>query len=246
MISPAAILADNAHRPWPLPESPWIMEQGWYNLLFAHWPVLTAQLRPLVPRELELDSFEGNTWISLSPLFIRLRPRGCLPLGRLFAFEELNCRTYVRHQGRGGIYFFSLDAHSALAVLGARIFYRLPYFHARMHLKQQGSGFRFDSYRSGGSRALFEAHYEPLAPPQFPEPGTLEHWLTERYCLYTVGSGQVYTADIHHARWPLQQVNAQILRENVSAAAGLTLSGPPALTHFSAQQEVIIWPLRKA
>lgn len=249
VISPAAILADNAHRPWPLPGSPWIMEQGWYNLLFAHWPVPNAQLRALVPHQLELDTFEGETWISLTPLYIHMRPRGCFAIGRRWFFPELNCRTYVTHRGRGGIYFFSLDARSLLAVLGARAFYRLPYFHADMRLSKAGAGFHFTSRRlaaSSGSGASFDARYDPVSPPQFPDPGTLGHWLTERYCLYTVSAGLVWTADIHHARWPLQQVHIDTLQQNVSAAAGLTLTGPPSLTHFSAEQEVLIWPPRRA
>ncbi len=135
--------------------------------------------------------------------------------------------------------------------MGARALYRLPYFPADMRLTQVGSGFRFISERRvrsasrfSSSPAVFRAEYAPVAPPQFPEPGTLEHFLTERYCLYTVAAGRVWSADIHHARWPLQQVRGEIFRNNVAAAAGITLSGPPEVTHFSAVQEVLIWPLR--
>ena len=222
------------------------MEQGWYNLLFAHYAVPASQLRPLIPRELEIDSFDGNSWVSLTPLYIRVRPRGAAPLGRLFGFEELNCRTYVTYRGKPGIFFFSLDAHSLRAVLGARIFYRLPYFHARMSLRAQRAGIHFESLRSGSSHAFLEANYAPVSKPQFPEPGSIEHFLTERYCLYTVAFGRVWRGDIHHGRWPIQQVEAEIPRETVSAAAGLHLSGPPVLTHFSAVQEVLIWTLEQA
>lgn len=247
MISPGAILGDNAHRPWPLPKGPWVMEQGWYNLLFAHWRVPGAELRALVPPQLELDTFDGDTWLSITPLFIRMRPRFAFATGRLWYFPELNCRTYVTHKGRGGIFFFSLDARSGLAVVGARAFYRLPYFHANMNLTETSHGYRFVSERKVGStsrRAIFAAEYDPVSPPQFPEPGTLEHFLTERYCLYAVAAGRVWSADIHHARWPLQQVRGEIFRNNVAAAAGLTLSGPPEVTHYSGVQEVLIWPLK--
>jgi hypothetical protein len=227
------------------------MEQGWYNLLFAHWRVSFAQLRAVVPGQLELDSFHGETWLSITPLFIRMRPRFAFAIGRRWYFPELNCRTYVRHQGRTGIFFFSLDARSPLAVVGAQAFYRLPYFHADMRLIQAGSGVRFISERRAiatlrfSSRpTVFQAEYEPVAPPQFPEPGTLEHFLTERYCLYTVAADRVWSADIHHARWPLQRVRGEIFRNNVASAAGLTVTGPPELTHFSARQEVLIWPLK--
>src|SRR5579875_3524404 len=174
-ICPSAILAYNAHRPWPLPRGPWVMEQGWYNLLFAHWRVPAAELRVLVPRQLELDTFAGEAWLSITPLFIRMRPRFAFAVGRAWYFPELNCRTYVRHKGRAGIFFFSLDARSALAVAGARAFYRLPYFPANMRLTQVGSGVRFVSERraaAASSPAVFQAEYEPVAPPQFPESGT--------------------------------------------------------------------------
>ncbi len=243
VISASAILADNSHRPWPVPRGPWVMEQGWYNLLFAHWRVPFEQLRALVPPQLELDAFQGDTWVSITPLFIRMRPRCGSAIGRAWKFPELNCRTYVTHKGRGGIFFFSLDARSLLAVIGARASYRLPYFHARMSLSQQGANFRFTSERRSRP-AVFDAAYQPISAPQFPESGTLEHFLTERYCLYTVAGGRVWSADIHHARWPLQQVRAEISRDTVSAAAGLTLSGAPELMHYSVEQEVLIWPLR--
>ena len=218
------------------------MEQGWYNLLFAHWRVPAPELRALVPPQLELDSFEGSTWVSLTPLFIRMRPRFGFPIGRLWYFPELNCRTYVTHKGRGGIFFFSLDAASMAAVVGARAFYRLPYFHARMSIRKAGAGFRFVSERRSGA-AVFEARYEPVSGPRFPEPAMIEHWLTERYCLYTVAAGRVWRGEIHHARWPLQEVRGEIVRNTVSAAAGLTLPGAPELRHFSAVQEVLVWPL---
>lgn len=221
------------------------MEQGWYNLLFAHWRVPAAQVRALVPRELELDTFEGDTWVSLTPLFIRMRPRGAFAVGRVWSFPELNCRTYVTHQSKPGIYFFSLDARSLPAVVGARALYRLPYFHARMGISHQEEAFRFVSERRSAA-AVLEAVYEPVAEARFPEPGTLEHWLSERYCLYTVAPGRVWRAEIHHARWPLQEVRAEIVRNTVTVAAGLGVQGPPELMHYSAEQEVLVWPLRRS
>lgn len=218
------------------------MEQGWYNLLFAHWRVPAEQLRALVPRELELDNFHGETWVSVTPLFIWMRPRFGFAVGRAWNFPELNCRTYVTHKGRGGIFFFSLDARSLTAVVGARAFYRLSYFHARMSLKETDCGFRFVSERRSRP-AVFVAEYAPMSAPRFAEPGTLEHWLTERYCLYTVVAGAVWSAEIHHARWPLQQVSGEIMRNSVASAAGIALSGPPELTQYSGEQEVLIWPL---
>src|SRR5206468_3738800 len=121
------------HRPWPLPRGPWIMQQIWNDLLFAHWPIAPEVMRPLVPSALLLDTFNGQCWIAVTPFHMSgIRPRWTPPLPGLSAFPELNVHTYVTHGGKGGVYFFSLDAGSRLAALAARATYHLPYFHAQM------------------------------------------------------------------------------------------------------------------
>ena len=240
----AAILSQTDHRPWPLPQASWIMEQGWYGLLFAHWRVPVSQVRILVPKELELDTFHGEAWASMTPLQIRMRPRGLFSVGRVWSFPELNFRTYVQYQGIAGIYFFSLDAGSSLAIAGARAFYRLPYFKSKMEMSRTGPDISFKSDRRS-SPAFFYADYRPVSPAHLASAGTLEHWLTERYCLYVTEGKQVWRGEIHHPPWLLQNVTAEISRNTVDVAAGLPLSGPPALTEYAEQQEVLVWPLRK-
>lgn len=240
----AAILRQTEHRPWPLPQAPWIMEQGWYGLLFAHWRVPESQVRCLVPKELELDTFHGEAWVSMTPLQIRMRPRGLSSLGRLWSFPELNFRTYVQCQGIPGIYFFSLDAGSLLAVAGARAFYRLPYFQSAMKIRGTGPEISFESDRRS-SPACFCAQYRPISPAHLASAGTLEYWLTERYCLYVTEGKQVWRGEIHHSPWLLQNVTAEISRNTVDAAAGLPLSKQPDLTGYAERQEVLVWRLRK-
>jgi len=221
------------------------MEQGWYGLLFAHWPYPAERMRAFVPKELELDTFGGEAWISLTPMRIRMRPRALTVLGNLWTFPELNCRTYVRHKGRAGIYFFSLDAGSRLAVMGARTLYRLPYFFARMEHREKDDGVLFRSERGDGP-AQFYVRYQATQSARYAPRGSLEHWLVERYRLYTVAAGKVFHGDIHHEPWSLSQVAVEFGRDTVSRAAGFTLSTRPALAQYSARQEVLIWPLERS
>jgi uncharacterized protein YqjF (DUF2071 family) len=239
------ILKHREHRPWPVPADPWVMEQGWYGLLFAHWPCPVQQVRALVPKELDLDTFDGEAWISLTPFRLRMRPRGIAAMGKIWTFPELNCRTYVTHRGRGGIYFFSLDAASHLAVMGARALYRLPYFLSTMEHHEKNGEVLFRSERRIRP-AAFEARYSAISEAKHGKPGTLEHWLAERYRLYTVAAGKVLRADIHHEPWLMSQATVELTRNTVGGAAGLSLSEHPPLVQYSERQEVLIWPLLPA
>jgi uncharacterized protein len=226
------------HRPWPLPPGPWVMGQSWLTLLFAHWRVDPAALRALVPPQLELDTFDGEAWLGVTPFEVRgLRLRLTPPVPWLSRFPELNVRTYVTLRGRPGIWFFSLDAASAAAVAAARAAYRLPYFHARMRIAADGDRI---VYRTARGDAVFTGRYQPVGDVAPPQPGTLEHFLTERYCLYAVHDGRVLRAEIHHAPWPLQPAQAEIERNTMAAPLGLALAGEPLL-HFAARQDVVIW-----
>jgi uncharacterized protein YqjF (DUF2071 family) len=240
-----ASVAATAHRPWLLPARPWVMGQSWCDLLFAHWPVPAEQIRAHVPPELELDLFEGEAWVSVTPFEVRgTRVRGVLPPPLLSRFPELNVRTYVTVADRPGIWFFSLDAGSALAVAAARTLYRLPYFRARMRIDGGDDGFRYLSARDDrrGAPAALRAWYRPLGNHRHAPPGSLEAWLVERYRLYTVDGGRVYAADIHHRPWTLQDAEADIGTNSMTAPLGIELPGEPLL-QYAARQDVVFWPL---
>jgi uncharacterized protein len=240
-----ATLAETAHRPWPLPDGkPWLMAQTWDDLLFAHWPVPVEAVRAHVPAALPVDTFDGAAWIGVTPFRLTgLRLRGTPPPPILSSFLELNARTYVTLAGRPGIWFFSLDASSRLAVEAARRTYRLPYFHARMAADRSDAGIRYRSERRarGERPAGFAGRYAPAGERFTADPGSLEYFLAERYCLYTVDAGAVYRADIHHPPWPLQPGEGEIER-NTMPPPGIPLDGDPLL-HFAARQDVVIWPL---
>ena len=234
-----------AHRVYAPPDGPWIMHQTWRNLLFAHWPVTPNVLRPLVPPELPLDVYDGSCWVAVTPFFMTgVRPRLVPPLGPLSRLNELNVRTYVTLENKPGVFFFSLDAENLSAVLGARWLYHLPYFHARMESHHGDGGLEYSSSRYGGT-AEFRAHYAPIAPVELRSRGTLEHWLTERYCLYTVSKRGIHRGEIHHLQWPLQDATAEIRQNTMAAAAGIQLPQIAPLLHFSRELDVLIWPLQR-
>jgi hypothetical protein len=222
-----------------VPERPWLQAQTWERLCFLHWRVPADALRELVPEQLELETHEGSGWLGITPFRISgLRLRGMLPLPRLSSFLELNVRTYVTHGGKPGIWFFTLDAESAFFVEAARRLYRLPYHHARMSWRTSGDRIDYQSERTG---ARFEGSYRPTGPAAPPERGTREHFLTERYCLYTEHEQQLYRAEIHHPPWPLQPAGAEV-RENTMAPVDLE---ERPLAHYSVRQDVVIWPLER-
>ncbi len=243
------ILNVTSHRPWPMPDEPWLMTQTWHNLLFAHWRVQRDVLRALVPPVLELDTFQDEAWIAVVPFFMtNVAPRGVPALPWLSAFPELNVRTYVRHRGRGGVFFFSLDATNPIAVRVARALFHLPYFTANMTMTDAGAGrIGYESSRTDrkGPDAQFIGSYGPNSDPEESRPGTLEHFLTERYCLFTVDRrGRVCSVDIHHPPWPLQTAEAEIHINNMAAAAGVELPDEKPLLHFSRRQDIVAWRLR--
>jgi uncharacterized protein len=242
-----ASLRHTAHRPWLVPDRPWVMGQSWCDLLFAHWPVPVAAVRTHVPPQLELDLFDGEAWISVAPFEVRgTRPRGTPPPPVLSRFPELNVRTYVTVADRPGIWFFSLDAASALAVAAARALYRLPYFRARMRI-DAGPEISYRSERADqrGAPAEFRARYRPLGGHRHAAPGSLEAWLVERYRLYAVDGGRVYAGDIHHVPWTIQDADADIAVNTMTAPHGIEIAGDPLL-HYAARQDVVFWPLVRA
>jgi uncharacterized protein YqjF (DUF2071 family) len=241
----AATLDETAHRPWPAPERPWFMGQTWESLLFAHWPVDPERLERVVPSELPLDVVDGQAWVGVTPFAVKgLRVRGVAPAPVLSSFPEVNVRTYVTVDGRPGIYFFSLDTSSRFGVETARRIYRLPYFHAR----QRFDGATFESRRtqSDGPRAELRATYEPVGEVRPPAPASIDHFLTERYCLYTLDEDRrVHRGEIHHPPWPLQAASARIEVNTMGAQIDLELDGTPLL-HYSERQDVVFWQLEPA
>ena len=241
---------DTAHRPWPVPTQRWTLAMQWHDLLFMHWPLSPEVLRPLIPAPLTLETFDGAAWIGVVPFMMRgVQPRGVPSLPWISAFPELNVRTYVTTGGKPGVWFFSLDAANPLAVRAARYSFRLPYYDARMHCVRSGD--RID-YRSDRTHRLappagFAARYRPTGPISQSAPGSLEHWLTERYCLYAANRhGHAWRGEIHHRPWPLQPAEAEIELNTMTGQIRLALPDRPPLLHYVRRLDVVAWNLEAA
>jgi hypothetical protein len=218
------------------------MEQTWRDLLFAHWSYPIDEVRTVVPRQLPIDTFDGRAWIGVVPFMLEnLHARGLPGMPGAASFPELNVRTYVTLDGKPGVYFFSLDAASKLAVIGARTLFHLNYFDADMSITHTPTGIEYTSRRTSGD-ADFRGHYAADGEAFEPAPGTLDHFLTERYCLYAVrSSGGVHRLEIHHRPWLLQPAQAELDAGSMLAAAGLSIPAGRPLLHFSAIQPMIGW-----
>jgi uncharacterized protein YqjF (DUF2071 family) len=218
------------------------MTQSWHDLLFAHWPVDAFHMRRAVPNVFDLDLFDGEAWLGVVPFYMtNVGIRAVPSLPWLSAFPELNVRTYVRVADRPGVYFFSLDAGRRLAVAAARAFLNLPYHAAVMSAERRDAAVHYQSRRRTGY-AAFEAVYEPAGEAFTASAGSLEYFLTERYCLYHHDRrGRPYRLEIHHRPWSLQRARATITSNTMAPGSQLTISSSPPLVHFAGRQDVVAW-----
>ncbi len=228
-----------------------VMRPAWRHLLFLHWDYDPEAVQKLLPAGLEVDTFEGRAYIGLVPFVMQgLRP-ALLPnlgaLGRTYEdFAELNVRTYVTQNGVRGVWFFSLDAASLLATLAARVWFKLPYFKARMRFSRSENGdFRYFSRRlwPHPKPATCRLRYRIRGETAPANPGTLEQFLVERYVLYSIKNDRIYRGRVHHAPYQIQRAEIETLRQNCIQAAGF--SRPAGAPHalYCRGVEVEIWEL---
>ncbi|HYP28155.1 MAG TPA: DUF2071 domain-containing protein [Blastocatellia bacterium] len=229
------------------PEGSPIMYQSWGKLLFMHWPIPVEALRPLIPERLSVDTFDGKAWIGLIPFTIwNARPIFMPPLPWASDFHEINVRTYVHLDGVPGVWFFSLDANSLVAVLAARTFFHLPYYNARISLEQRDNTITYSTTRQGaGPHAEFNATWR--VGPDLPEakPGSLDFFLVERYCLYASDEKSLYRCRIFHRPWPLQEADLTAYDSTMIEADGLPTPGGEPLLHCAGPVDVEVWPLEE-
>lgn len=225
------------------------MRMSWGKLLFMHWPVRASSLRPLIPERLSIDEMDGTAWIGVVPFTMwGIRKIGCPPVPTQHAFHELNVRTYVHLEGQApGVWFFSLDAARRLAVTMARRLYRLPYYHARMHLEQFGKTIRYNSRRihHGAEPALFEATWEIGRERPETTPESLDFFLTERYCLYSARGEDLYRARIFHEPWPLREAKVRQWRSSMLEALELHEPDEEPRVAYAESIDVDVWGLER-
>ncbi|MCU0865541.1 MAG: DUF2071 domain-containing protein [Planctomycetes bacterium] len=237
-------LVDVSHLPVPPPARPWSITMRWEELLFLHWRTAAEPLQRHLPNGLTLDTFDGSAWLGVVPFRMaatrfRLLPR--VPGSHTFA--ELNLRTYVRHGERRGVWFFSLDAASRLAVEGARWSFGLPYFMSRMACARRGDVVHYEHTRTDrrGPAATFTADWRAVGSAQLSAPGTLEHFLTERYCLFARRRGRLLRGDIAHRPWRLAPAEVSLAHCDMTRLLELRLEGAPASALVAQPVEVAAW-----
>ncbi|MEM9411138.1 MAG: DUF2071 domain-containing protein [Planctomycetota bacterium] len=219
----------------------------WHDLLFMHWPVPKSELQQLIPDNLELDLYDGQGWISVVPFHMSgVAPRWIPDLPWMSSFPELNVRTYVNFQGKPGVWFFSLDATNPIAVRVARRWFYLKYMDARIHVKRQDSWIHYRSRRTHTDEpaAQLSVDYRPIGDPVTTKVGTLEHWLTSRYCLYAAShDGKIFRGEIDHLPWSLRNAQALIHKNTMLNRYSIDSEKQPALVHFAERTDVVAWSL---
>ena len=211
-----------------------------------------AQLQALLPEGLDADVFDGSAWLGVVPFSMdqvqtRIVGQTALVVPTVARFDELNLRTYVRSRktGKAGVFFYSLDCTSLLAVLGARVLFHLPYFPAKMQVSRDGPVTRYDSAR-WFKGPHFTASYGPIGAVLAPAPpGSLESFLTERYCLFTPAFGHLLVGEIHHLPWPLQPAEARIAVNQIPQAHGFGALTEQPVLHYAEELYVNLWPLHR-
>ena len=224
------------------------MHQKWGKLLFIHWRIDEKLLRPLIPQPLEIDTFDGTAWIAIAPFTmwdIRAFPPYLPAVPGFSSMHELNVRTYVHIDKVPGVWFLSLDCNSATAVLGARMFYHLPYYNAEIDLDQEGPKIDYRLKRTDDPPAEFESTWKVGETLPYSHPGSVEFFLTERYCLYSAHEGEIFRARIYHEPWPLQKASLVSFESTMIESHDLPTPNEDPLLHYAEEISVEIWPLEE-
>jgi uncharacterized protein len=233
------ILSITAHRPFPMPEGSWKYYQEWHDVVFAHWTVPIVPLKQLLPRGLELELYEDEAWVSLVVFALNdMRLNSLPPFPYISDFYEINMRTYVTRKGKPGIYFLQLEAQKHGSNAMAKYVTQLPYVKSSI----SHSAGEYKSYNAKHGYSL-DIQYHPQST--IGNKSVLDHWLTERYCLFHERGDEIYSHDIHHVEWPLQYVAME--RFEVRYPFGdLLINGPAQLYHYSKGVNVLTWGKEKA
>ncbi|OLN21808.1 hypothetical protein BTO30_12980 [Domibacillus antri] len=233
-------------RPYPLPSTPWLMQQTWHNMLFAHWPVSDIFLKAYLPEQLEIDTFDGTAWIGVISFKAHNTRLHGLPKFPFFhSYLELNVRTYVTYKGIPGIYFFSLDVDKRPVVMGAKMATSLPYRRAHMKMVITEPVVHFTSRRKDKPNESFQASYKQSTNIYSPAKESLEYWLLERYCLWTTKDNVLFRGDIHHDRWRITEAKASLHHHTMASFLPRYYFKTKPVLHFSGNKKVFIWPLQK-
>ena len=238
------IISQTGHRLRPLPKMPWLMALNEEHVLFMHWPLPVEQLRPLVPPKMEIDTYNGQAWLSLIPFRMgNLHLRDLPPVPGTSTVIQVGLRTYIHVNHEPAIYYLTLYADNLLYMWIARHLFQLPYHKAQMKFNQNDAGFHFECH-DPASGAEFVGSYRPFGHSSPAKPGSLEYFLLERYTLFAQSpEGGLYRGEVHHLPWPVQSVEVKIERNTIPNTVGITLPQTDPLLHFSPGVHDIAWPV---
>jgi len=227
-----------SHRPWPLPKRQWSYYQEWNNALFLHWKIPTKELMKLIPKEISVDTFNGESWISLVAFKMeRIRPRNLPSVSMISDFYEINIRTYVTKDDKPGVYFLSIEAEKEISCFIAKLLSGLPYTKTSMQFQSNGNS---PMYYSINTNKGFQLKANFTIGESIRDKSVLDNWLTERYCLYLEKDQKVFRYETHHKPWDLNVVKISKLKTNYRIG-NISLNEKPALTHFSTGVKVVAW-----
>ncbi len=231
---------------------PVVMRQEWRHLLFLHWRVSPERVQVTLPPGLTVDTFDGDAYLGLVPFTMRdVRPLWSPAVPGLSHFHETNVRTYVHaSNGEPGVYFYSLDAANPVAVALARALFHLPYYFASMRIDRSPDG-RTITYRSqrrhpGVKNVETLQCCTPAPGTRTAEPGTLDHFLCERYLLYSRDGDRLYSGRVHHTPYPLQDATLHGGYDALVATAGFpgVAETPPVHVAYAGGVRVEVFGLR--
>ncbi|MBM9548644.1 DUF2071 domain-containing protein [Leptospira sp. 201903074] len=229
------ILSSTAHRPWPIPNQKWFWYQEWNDVIFLHYPIEEKIVRDLVPRSLELDSFDGSFWISVVAFSMNeIHTRHTFPLQYFSNFHEVNLRTYVKNNNKPGVFFLSIEAEKWIPTLIANLLSGLPYQHSKITRAS-------NTYSLNGKRGKVEIKYNVTNPQNKPE--RIDLWLTERYCLYKGTKEDSIPLEIHHKPWELYGIDIRSLDIEYKQFDCIVDFQHPILCHYSPGVKVVAWNL---
>ncbi len=232
------ILHNTKHRLWPLPEGNWKYYQEWNNVIFLHWEVKESELEMFIPDNIEIDYFNGTTWVSLVAFTMqKTRPRNLPYLPPISNFHEINIRTYVKYKGKSGVYFLSIEANSKISCWLARKMSNLPYRFSQM-------GRMHNSFTSRNEESKYRLNLNYSIEQKMSDKSDLDNWLTERYALFQDTKNGINTFDIHHMEWPIFNVKLNQIDIHYQHLSNL-INLNPNKYHYSPGVQILAWENNK-
>lgn len=232
------LLNTTEHRPWAIPTENWKFYQEWNHAIFLHWEVELSELRKFVPKELDIDLFDGKPWVSVVAFTMeKIRPKNLPPFSPISDFDEINIRTYVKSNNKTGVYFLSIEGGKKLSCKIAKSMSELPYRFSKIK-RTEGR------YISSNSEFNDHLDIEFAIGKEVKEKTELDKWLTERYALFQDTKSSINEFEIHHLEWPINGIELKKVSLNYQRFDKL-IANNPHKTQYSKGVKVIAWGKNK-